>query len=117
MQNDYVYQVEDLPNGVLEDIHANRLKFYRDSELDTRVIMSHVLSSETVMPVSCLMRLEDTEDGLKVLVRWKGLPNSEDSLEPLARVYEDVPQMLLRLLQRKNTPIPLAEKARRALAL
>lgn len=117
-QNDYVFQVEDLRNGAVEDIHGTRLKFYRDADLDTRAIMSHVLSSETGMPVARLMRLEETDDRtLKVVVRWKGLPHSEDTLEPLHRVYEDVPRMLLRLLQRKSTPQRLAEKARRALAL
>jgi len=115
--NDYVYQVEDLRNGQTEEAHGSRLKFYRDAELDTKVIMSHVLSSETGMPVARLLKLTDEPDGMKVIVRWKGLPHSEDSAESLEHVYEDVPQMLLRLLQRKNTPAPLAEKARRILAL
>ena len=69
------------------------------------------------MSAARLMSLVDTEDGLKVIVRWKGLPNSEDTEEPLERVFEDVPQMLLRLLRRKNTPAPLAEKARSLLSL
>jgi len=115
--SDYVYQVEDLRNGMVEDIHGTRLKFYRDSALDTTAIMSHVLSSETGMPVARLMRLVDEPNGMQVLVRWKGLPISEDSLEPLERMYEDVPQMVLRLLQRKNTPSALADKARRTLSL
>ena len=110
--SDYVFQVEDLRNGSTEDVHGSRLKFYRDGLLNQEVILSHVLSSETGIPVARLMRLGDTEDGLKVIVRWKGLPNSEDTEESLERVFEDVPQMLLRLLRRKNTPVSLAEKAR-----
>lgn len=116
-QNDYVFQVEDLLNGTVEDVHACRLKYYRDGSLDTTAILSHVLSSETGIPVARLMRLVDDPNGMKVLVRWKGLPNSEDSLEPLARVFEDVPQMVTRLLHRKNTPSDLADKARRVFAL
>lgn len=63
------------------------------------------------------MCLVDEPDGLNVLVRWKGLPHSEDWLEPLEHVYEDVPAMLLRLLERQNTPSSLAAKARSLLAL
>ena len=79
--------------------------------------MPHVLLSETGIPVARLLRLEDKPEGLMVAVRWKGLTNSEDTLEPLDRVYKDVPQMLVRLLQRKYTPKDLAAKARSLLAL
>jgi len=115
--SDYVYQVEDLRNGQVEDIHACRLKYYRDNSLDQVAIMPHVLQSETGMPVARLMRLVDDPDGLKVQVRWRGLPTSEDTLEPFERVFEDVPDMVMRLLRRKNTPASLVTKARRALDL
>ena len=115
--NDYVYQVEDLRNGQLDDVHATRLKFYRDDAVDERVIMEHVLQSEIGMPVARLMGLEDSRNGLKVLVRWKGLDNSEDSLEPLQNVFEDVPTMVKRLLQRKNLSPDLVRKAKAFLSL
>lgn len=80
--------------------------------------MSQALSSETGIPVVRLLRLEETDDGqLIVLVCRKRLPNSEDTKELLTRVYGDVPQIMLRLLQRKNTPRPLADKALRAFVL
>ena len=59
------------------------------------------------------MHLEDTDDGLMVKVRWRGVP--EDSLEPIEKIHEDVPQLLEKLLMRKNTPRGLASKARRLL--
>ena len=115
--NDYVFQVEDLRNGTIQDIHGSRLKYYKDSSLNENAIMSHVLSSETGMPINRLVRFVETDDGLKVHVRWKGLPDSEDTFEPLSNVYEDVPQLLMQLLKRKNTPIELAAKVRRELRL
>lgn len=66
--SDYFYQVEDLRNGQLEDVHISRLRFFRDSALDTQAIISHV-SSKTGMPVSRLMELVDDPDGLHVRVR------------------------------------------------
>ena len=115
--SDYVYTVEHLRNGLTDDTHGTCLKFYRNRSLETRLVMSHVLSYESGMPVARLMRLIDTADGFKVLIGWKGLPNSEDSAEPLVRVFEDVSQMLVRLVDRKTTPPDLAEKARQILAL
>ena len=115
--SNYVYQVEDLRNGQLDDVHASRLKLFRDSEIDEVAIMSHVLQSETGMLVSRLMALEEHSDSLFVRIRWKGLENTEDTLEPIARVHEDVPQLFEKLLNRKSTPANLIAKARKQLAL
>ena len=113
----FVFNVEDLRTGVKEEIHGSRLKFYHDASLDAEAVMSRVLPSETGMVVARPMRLEEHDDGLYVVVHWKGLPHSEDTLEPLGKVYEDLPRMLERLFTRKNTPTHLAEKARILLAL
>lgn len=115
--NDYVYQVEDLRDGTLEEAHISRLNFYHDPSLDTEAIMSHVITSETGMVVQGLLKLVDTDDGLKVQVRWRGLPDSEDTLEPLLQIYEDVPDLLMKLLRRKNAPWDLVERAQRELHL
>lgn len=115
--NDYVFQIEDLRTGSLQDIHESRLKFYHDASLDKTAIMSHVLSSETGMEVQRLMPIVETDDGLKVQARWKGLTNADDTLEPLQEIHEDVPDLLLKLLQRKNTPADVVHKARLELHL
>jgi len=115
--SDYVYQIEDLRNGALEEAHASRLRFYSDDSLNKDAIMPHVISSETGMPVQRLMRLEESPNGLHVIVRWRGLPANADTSEPLSRIYEDVPQMLLNLLKRKSTPRHLVDLAKKELGL
>lgn len=62
--NDYVYQIEDLRNGLLEVVHMSSLKFYHDASLDKENIMSHVLTSENGMVVHLLVCLVDTNEGL-----------------------------------------------------
>ena len=79
--------------------------------------MSHVLSSETGMPVARLLRLDEVDDKVKVLVRWKELQPSEDTLEPIENVYEDVPTLFKKLLDRQSTPRTLANKERACLDL
>lgn len=64
-----------------------------------------------------LIRLEESDDGLKVVIRWKGLPASEDTLESLHRVYEAVTELLNKLLDRNQTVASFVRKARRTLGL
>lgn len=110
--NDYVFCVEDMRNDTMEDVHGTRLKYFSDSSLDAKVILLHVISSETGMPASRLLRLQEDDDGqLCVVVRWKGLTTNDDTMEPINRVYEDVPKLLTKLLSRKNTPLDLRDKA------
>lgn len=116
-RNDYVYEVQDLRNGQLEEIHASRLKFYHDPYMDTQDMMSHDISSEAGMFVARMMRLEKHLYRLFVLVRWNGLRNSDDTIELLQKIFEDVPQMLERLLFRKNSPQDLIEKYRSIISL
>lgn len=69
------------------------------------------------MVVSRLMRLEEHPDGLFVVVHCEGLPLSEYTLDPLKKIYADVPQMLDRLLSLRNTSYELSAKARGIIAL
>lgn len=50
--NDYMFRIENLCTGAYDDIHATRLKFYSDTDFDVAAIMSHVVSSKTVMPAT-----------------------------------------------------------------
>lgn len=52
------------------------------------------------MPVAKLMKLVKDDHELKVQARWKGWSPQHDTLEPLKNVYECVPKMLQRLLER-----------------
>lgn len=100
-----------------KDVHVSRMKFYHDASLDIESIMYHVVSSETGIPVQRLMGLVETDDGLKFQVRWSCLSQSDDTLDHLVRVYEDLPNLFEKLLKRKNTPAEHVNKARTVLRL
>lgn len=110
-------QVEDLRNGALKHKHGSILKYYRDSHLYQEEIMSYVIAPETGMAVQPLKRLTETIEDLMVTVRWKGLPESEITLESVAKVFQEVTQWFRQLLERKSTPTGLAYKVRSALHL
>lgn len=48
-------------------------------------------------------------------VRWRDLPESDDTLEPVARVCEDALQLFKKLHAGKNAPSHLVKNARREL--
>lgn len=73
--------------------------------------MTHVVSSKTSMPVQRLMRIENSSDEIKVMVRWRGFPESEVSWEPLQEIYEDLPDLRMKLLMHKNASQQVASKA------
>lgn len=75
--------------------------------------MSHVISSETGIPVQRFMCLVETDNELIFQVRWRGLPESEDTIEQLQKIEEDVPELLLKLFCCKNAPEDLVTKTRR----
>lgn len=56
--SNFIYKVEDLRKGTQDDIHIFQLKFYRDKDLNSKALMSHVLTSETGMTVSRLLLLK-----------------------------------------------------------
>lgn len=79
--------------------------------------MTRFVNSETDMAVACVLEVVDENVRLRIRVRWRVLPNSEDTLEPQESVYEDAPQMLLRLLDLKKTPCSSIEQAHGFLGL
>lgn len=117
VQNDYVFDIEDIRTGDIYLLHGSRLKYYHDASIEEKSIMSHVHCSETRMTVARLMNLVKVGKDFKVLVRWKGLTPRDDTLEPPENVFQDVPKMLERLIVRKSTPDNLAREARDALGL
>lgn len=60
------------------------------------------------MLIAHLLRLVDQERKLFVAVRWKGLSKLEDTLEPLVRVYENVPELTRKFLISRALRPPFA---------
>lgn len=67
------------------------------------------------MVLQRLLRIEKDEKGFKVKIRWRGLGEEEDTYEPLAQVIQDVPRLVMKLLDRKMVPKQLAKRAKQYL--
>lgn len=69
--SEYVLQVEYLRNEIVKNVHRTRQKFYHDTSLDQAAIITHVLSSETSLPVARLLKVVEDNGKLIFNVRWK----------------------------------------------
>lgn len=63
------FDIEDLRIRKVDTTHGIRLTFYADDSVDAKAILSHVLASETGIPVSRLLRLVEQDGKLYVLHR------------------------------------------------
>lgn len=94
----FVFKVEELCNGKLDNLVQAGLKFFFDSSVDSKVIQASVLASDTGMHVSRLLFL--AKNSRKVFVDFcqKKLIAKYDTLQRLLRVYGNVPMIFSKLL-------------------
>lgn len=113
----YVLKIEDRCNGQCKYVHGSRLEFYRDLILSTEAIMWHVLHSEAGMEVLCFMELITLRARITIPFCCKRLSHEEDTIELLQPVFHHMPQLVSRLLRRKNMQPVLVDKPRNILFL
>ncbi|KAJ8525699.1 hypothetical protein ON010_g15415 [Phytophthora cinnamomi] len=88
------FMIQHLISGREYDVHASRLKFYADSELNqTEELLELVSRQGMVFGVEDIRdhRFNAALDRWELFVSWMGLQTIEDSWEPLAVLAQDVP--------------------------
>ncbi|OWZ00171.1 hypothetical protein PHMEG_00028706, partial [Phytophthora megakarya] len=91
------FRVRHLITGAEQDVHASRLKFYADSDLEvTEELLEHVAAQGIVLKVKQLIKHKWNEQsrGFELLVSWCGLETIENSWEPLQSLAKDVPALI-----------------------
>ncbi|ETO99432.1 hypothetical protein F441_23155, partial [Phytophthora nicotianae CJ01A1] len=95
-----------------QDVHASRLKFYADSDLEvTEELLEHVASQGIVSKVNRLNkhRWIDQKQVYELLLSWCGLEPIEDSWEPFRSLAQGIPALT-------RTYVEAAEDAKLATA-
>ncbi|OWZ03352.1 LOW QUALITY PROTEIN: hypothetical protein PHMEG_00024933 [Phytophthora megakarya] len=81
------FRVKNLITGAESDVHASRLKFYADKELQvTEELREHVVYHGIVLKHRWNARINDYE----LLMSWQGLETIEDAWEPMRAMKKDV---------------------------
>ena len=97
-----VFEVQDLINESLALVHANRLKFYADSQLEVteellRSIDHNDTHYNTVVKLLDL-RKNDVTTVFEVRCKWRGFSHEEPTWEPIVNLQQDIPEMLDKFL-------------------
>lgn len=99
------FRVRQLVTGAEQDVHASRLKFYADSDLEvTDELLEHVASQGIVLKVESIVkhRWNDQSQGFELLVSWCDLETIKDSWEPLQSLTHDVSVLVDAYISRTN---------------
>lgn len=88
-----VFKVKHLVTRDEVDVHASRLKFFADKNIEmTEELLEHVAAQGIILRVRELLRhrWNDQSRSYQVIVGWHGLEAIEDSWESLAGLCKDV---------------------------
>ncbi|KAH9184921.1 hypothetical protein AeNC1_013104 [Aphanomyces euteiches] len=100
--NEWLYEVENLVTKVIKDIHASRLKFNHDGDLDvTDDLLKQVTYSQEGFEVEAFgnVRYNLEAKRYEMEIKWRGLEAKENSWEPVQNLMEDVPVALKKRLR------------------
>jgi len=101
-ESDWVFEVEDLINQSRSLVHANRLKFYSDADLDVTEELLDTINHNSPHYNTVVKLLDlayDRHQRLwKVQAKWRGFDHEEPTWEPLCNMQEDIPDMLATFL-------------------
>jgi Integrase core domain/Integrase zinc binding domain/Chromo (CHRromatin Organisation MOdifier) domain len=101
--SEYIYEVLDLLTTHQSVVHANRLKFYADSQLDvTESILDTAAHNDPhFQTVVKLLNLRFNPDSAQyeVQAQWRGFDYEEPTWEPMVNLREDIPDMLESFLE------------------
>ncbi|GMF40579.1 unnamed protein product [Phytophthora fragariaefolia] len=97
---DYIYEVQDIVSPfALATHHASRLRYYQDGlQGVTQDLEAHALHAAGGHLVEQFLkvRLGASSRQWEILVEWVGLDPEEASWEPVAVMFQDVPELLKR---------------------
>ncbi|GMF14488.1 unnamed protein product [Phytophthora fragariaefolia] len=90
------FMVQHLLTGDAFEVHGSRLKHNSDATLDvTEELRQHIGSQGIILGVRAIEqhRYHELAAEWQLYVAWRGLEDSENSWEPFASIYADVPAL------------------------
>lgn len=98
VMSNFVFECQDLISSSFSLLHANRLKFYSDAELNvTEVFLDTVAHNSCYLnKVEKLLdlRFKSDKNQYEVRAKWLGFDHEEPTWEPFDAMMEDIPALL-----------------------
>ena len=91
----YIFTVESLVDNSTRVVHASRMQFYSDANLNvTRELVEHISMQGLSFQVDSIVDFRSVDGQIELLVSWRGFTDVESSWEPLLIMNTDVPQLV-----------------------
>ena len=102
--NEYVYVLEDILTLEHSVAQASRLRKYADAQLQMTVdLREQILYEEQGLCVEAITGWRNSESGIQLRVRWLGFEVADATWQPLATLYEDVPELIWEFAERRTS--------------
>ncbi|CEO95676.1 hypothetical protein PBRA_009684 [Plasmodiophora brassicae] len=115
MINDQVYELEDPLTERHFNAHSQRIRRYADADLNRTVdLKRHLQHADNQLLVDDLLdcRVDRETQELQIKVLWSGFDEAEATWEPARVIYEDVPELVQKLIRRLGDDHPQVEALR-----
>lgn len=100
-RSEYIFVIEDMLTKKKEEAHGRRLKFFRNSSYEVKdELMEHLqYQSGELLLVERIDDVRRADDGVELLVKWRGFSDDESDWVSLQTLREDVPVMVQEALK------------------
>ena len=101
MKSKHVYVIRELVSGKLWDVHVTRLSFYSTDRLNVSTDLTELISRQNLEYNIDFMDdiiWDTTRKDFTIKVHWSGFSEHEASYEPFGAMLEQVPLLVLDLL-------------------
>ena len=90
--SDHLYELEDIQTGEKMTVHGSRIKFFRNSEMDTDAAVHNYLAFQAgeYCIVEEILDIRKHHGQIQVLVRWKGFDDEDPTWTPIRELEQDV---------------------------
>jgi hypothetical protein len=100
VKNDHVYEVQDIMDEEIEEVHAVFLRLYEEKYyLITEDIKEQYIHDASEYEVEKFVDIK-MDDELLLLTKWRGFPPQYNSWEPYSNMIKDVPAVVNKFKQK-----------------
>jgi hypothetical protein len=112
--SDWKFEVEDLISFKKEIVHAERLKYYSERDLEiTEELRNQIAHNADTLVIESIkdIKYNNEYDRYLILVKWKNFEDDENSWEYIEEVWETTESIVKNYLKKKDNKKSLKDKA------